>query len=169
MRKANRIRSLLIRKLPVSTLAVFFKVILSMVVLVYAATIALNAVTYQAEIGAYQKVTNGLVATDKGFSASLVLSSGTTCSSPVTFGAVPGTASTPITGGHLVYDVQVNSTMSAPPSHNFTVTLVLASNTYGPLCILTPASPANLQTIDCKFDVGTALPASPYTFKVTVQ
>jgi hypothetical protein len=145
------------------------KLIVSLVAIVFAATISVTSSTHQAEIGSALSVTNGLVAMDKGFSVSIAGSAATSCSSPVTFGAIPGTANTLITGGHLVYDVQVNSTTSATPNKNFTATLVLASNTYGPVCIQTPASPANLQTIDCKFDVGTTLPASPYTFKVTVQ
>lgn len=142
---------------------------MSLVAIVFAASISVTSSTYQAEIGSAVNVTNNLVATDKGFSVNAIGSAATTCSSPITFGVVPGTASTAITGGHLVYDVQVNSTASAIANHNFTVTLVLASNTYGPVCIMTPASPANLQTIDCKFDVGLALPSSPYSFKITVQ
>lgn len=145
------------------------KLLLSLVAIVFAASISVTSSTYQAEIGSAVNVTNNLVATDKGFLVNAAGSAATSCSSPVTFGVSPGTANTAITGGHLVYDVQVNSTASATPSHNFTVTLVLASSTYGPVCIMTPASPANLQTIDCKFDVGTSLPTSPYSFKVTVQ
>jgi hypothetical protein len=150
----------------------FAKVALSLVVLVYAASISVTTTTYQAEIGSAVKFANNLLATDKGFATVLVGSTaaGTSCSSPITFGAVPGTANTAITGGHWVYDVQVNSTSGAAANTKFNVTLTLASNPpYGPLCIQTPASPANSQTIDCKFDVGTTLPASPYSFKVTVQ
>jgi hypothetical protein len=113
----------------------------------------------------------GILATDKGFAPAGTGSAeaGTSCSSPIVFAASPGTANTLITAGHWVYDVQVNSTSSAMPNAKFNVTLTLASTTYNPLCIQDPASPANGQTIDCKFDVGTTLPASPYTFKVTVQ
>lgn len=172
MRKGKRLRSFLIRRLPVTTLSIFLKVILSMVVLVYATTMAINTVTYQAELGGYQKVANGLIATDKGFSVALIPSTGTSCSSPITFSVVPGTANTNITAGHWVYDVQVNSTTSTsvpPAGTSFNVTLVLASVTYGPVCIRTPNPSVALQTIDCKFDAGTALPASPYSFKVTIQ
>jgi hypothetical protein len=149
----------------------FVKVALSLAVIVYAASISVTTTTYQAEIGSAVKVANNLLATDKGFTLAGSGSSatGTSCSSPIIFGGSPGTANIAITASHLVYDVQVNSTTSAPVSTKFNVTLVLASTTYGPLCIQTPASPANGQTIDCKFDVGTTLPASPYTFKVTVQ
>ena len=145
------------------------KLLLSLVAIVFAASISVTSTTYQAEIGSAIKVTNGLIATDKGFSVNAIASSVTSCSSPVTFGAVPGTANTGIVGGHLVYDVQVNSTTSVLANTNFNATLVLASTPYGPVCIRTPASPANGQTIDCKFDVGTVLPASPYSFKVSIQ
>ncbi|HVH16309.1 MAG TPA: hypothetical protein VNA15_11415 [Candidatus Angelobacter sp.] len=145
------------------------KLLLSFAAIVFAASISVTSSTYQAEIGSAVKVANGLIATDKGFAVQPGGSTVTSCSSPVTFGAVPGTANTQITGGHLVYDVQVNSTASVTPNMKFNATLVVGSTAYGPVCIQTPASPANQQTIDCKFDVGTTLPASPYTFKVTVQ
>lgn len=140
--------------------------------IVFAASINVTSSTYQAEIGSVVKFPSGLLATDKGFSAAVVGSSATSCSSPVTFTVVPGTANTNITAGHLVYDIQVNSTASVlvpPAGTKFNVTLVLASATYGPVCIQTPSPSVAGQTIDCKFDVGTALPASPYTFKVTIQ
>jgi hypothetical protein len=148
------------------------KLLLSLVAIVFAASISVTSSTYQAEIGSALNVANGLVAMDKGFSAASVGSSASSCSSPVTFGLSPGTANTQITAGHLVYDVQVNSTTSVltpPAGTKFNVTLVLASTTYGPACIQTPFPSVNGQTIDCKFDVGTALPASPYTFRVTIQ
>jgi len=146
------------------------KLLLSLVAIVFAASISVTSSTYQAEIGSAVSVANNLVATDKGFTlaGSGASAAGTSCSSPIIFSGSPGTANTNITGGDLVYDVQVNSTTNAPVNSKFNVTLVLASTTYGPLCIQTPASPANGQTIDCKFDVGTSLPPSPYTFKVTV-
>jgi len=145
------------------------RLLLSLVALVFASSITVTSSSYQAEVGSAVNVANGLVATDKGFSVSLVGAAATSCSSPVTFGPTPGTANTTITGGHLIYDVQVNSTTLVPANTNFNVTLVVASTPYGPVCIRTPGSPANGQTIDCRFDVGTALPASPYTFKVTIQ
>ena len=148
------------------------KLLLSLVAIVLAASISATSSTYQAEIGSAVNVVNGLLATDKGFSLASVASNGTSCSSPVTFGSSPGTASTNITAGHLVYDVQINSTTSTsvpPAGTKFNVTVVIGSTPYGPVCIQTPLPSASGQTIDCKFDVGTALPASPYTFKVTVQ
>jgi hypothetical protein len=146
------------------------KLIVSLVAIVFAATISVTSSTHQAEIGSALSVTNGLVAMDKGFSVipSGSLAVGTNCPGiPVLFGALPGTANTTIVAGHLVYAVQINDT-SAPTLTTFNVTLVLGSTTYGPLCIRTVLAGAG-QIIVCRFDVGTALPASPYTFKVTVQ
>ena len=148
------------------------KLVLALVAIVFAASVSVTSSSYQAEIGSAVNVANGLVAMDKGFSLASVASNGTSCSSPVTFGPSPGTANTNITAGHLVYDVQVNSTTSTsipPAGTKFNVTLVIGSNPYGPVCIQTPIPSVSGQTIDCKFDVGAALPASPYTFKVTVQ
>ncbi|TMI42524.1 hypothetical protein E6H21_00220 [Candidatus Bathyarchaeota archaeon] len=145
------------------------KLLLSMAAIVFAASLSVTSSSYQAEIGSAVNVTNGLIATDKGFSVSPTAgaSNGTSCSSPVSFSASPQTANTTIVAGHLVYDVQVNATPGAPPNKQFNVTLVVGSTTYGPLCIQTLALLSG--TIDCRFDVGTALPASPYTFEVTVQ
>jgi len=146
------------------------KLLLSLIAIVFAASISVTSSTYQAQIGSVVNVANGLVAMDKGFSviASSRSANGATCpGSPVLFGALPGSANTTITAGHLVYAVQVNDT-SAPVLTTFNVTLVLGSTAYGPLCIRT-VLPGAGQIIVCRFDVGTALPASPYTFKVTVQ
>jgi len=148
------------------------KLLLSMVAIVFAASISVTSTTYQAQVGSAVNVANGLLATDKGFTRVLAASTATSCSVPVIFTVVPGIANTNIASGHLVYDVQVNSTTSAsipPAGTKFNVTLVIGSNPYGPVCIQTPIPSVGGQTIDCKFDVGTALPASPYTFKVTVQ
>ena len=148
------------------------KLLLSLVALVFAASISVTSSTYQAEIGSAVKVANGLLATDKGFSRVFAASTATSCSIPVLFGVLPGTANTNIVAGDLVYDIQVNSTTSAsipPAGTKFNVTLVVGSNPYGPVCIQTPIPSVSGQTIDCKFDVGTTLPASPYIFKVTVQ
>ena len=148
------------------------KLVLALVAIVFAASVSVTSSSYQAEIGSAVNVANGLLAIDKGFSLASVASNGTSCSGPVTFGPSPGTANTNITAGHLVYDVQVNSTTSTsvpPAGTRFNVTLVISSTPYGPVCIQTPIPSVSGQTIDCKFDVGTALPASPYTFKVTVQ
>jgi hypothetical protein len=148
------------------------KIIASLLVLVYAANITVTTTTYQSEFGSTLSTASGLIAVDKGFSVALstvASGTGTSCSSPVVFSNTPGIANTTITAGHFVYDVQVNATGIANPNIKYNVTLTLASSAYGPLCIQNASSPAIGQRIDCKFDVGTALPAIPYSFKVTVQ
>jgi hypothetical protein len=147
------------------------KIIASLFVLVYAANITVTTTTYQSEFGSTLSTASGLIAVDKGFSVAsgAATGTGTSCTSPVVFSSTPGIANTTITAGHFVYDVQVNSTATATANAKYNVTLTLASTSYGPLCIQNAASPANGQRIDCKFDVGTALPAIPYSFKVTVQ
>jgi hypothetical protein len=145
------------------------KLIVSFVAIVMAATISVTSSTYQAEVGSVVKFPAGLLATDKGFSASptAVNPAGTSCGNPATFNTNT-TANTNIVASDLVYEVQVNATGPPLPAFTkFNVTLTIGSNTYGPLCIQTLAVLTG--TIDCKFDVGTALPASPYTFKVTIQ
>src|SRR5437660_7000185 len=107
------------------------KLLLSLVAIVFGASVSVTSSTYQAEIGSAVNVANGLVATDKGFSLASVASNSTSCSSPVTFGSSPGIADTNITSGHLVYDVQINSTISTsiPPAETrFNVTLLIESH-----------------------------------------
>ena len=146
------------------------KIAASMIALVFASSIIVSTTTYQAEIGSVLTVTNYLRATDKGFSLAAGASSanGTSCNSPVTFGPGGGIANTNITSGHLVFDVQINSTSGAPANTTYNVTFALASITYGPLCIKTPMPSVDDQTIDCKYDVGISLPSSPYSYKVIV-
>jgi hypothetical protein len=146
------------------------KAMVFLVVLVYATNLSVTNTNYQAELGSLFKVANGLVAIDKGFSvaASGAVAVGNVCPTvPVLFAVLPGSANTTITAGHFVYAVQVNDT-SAPINNTYNVTLVLASSTYGPLCIRTALAAGN-QIIVCRFDVGATLPPSPYSFKVTVQ
>jgi hypothetical protein len=155
-----------------ASLLVAVRIILATLTLVFAASMSITSTTYQAEIGSALNVANGLVAIDKGFSVAPSNTSqvGTSCGSPVQFGGSPGVANTQVVQGDLVYDVQVNSTSDgAIANKNFTVTLVLGSSIYGPLCIQGAATPTVGQTIDCRFDVGPVLPSSPYTFKVTIQ
>src|SRR5947208_14672125 len=89
------------------------KLLLSLVAIVFAASVSVTSSTYQAEIGCAVNVANGLLATDKGFSLASAASNSTSCSSPVTFGPSPGIADTHITAGHLVYDFQGNLTGSS--------------------------------------------------------
>jgi hypothetical protein len=148
----------------------FAKVMLFLFVLVYATNLSVTNTNHQAELGSLFNVTNGLVAIDKGFSVAAIpaVPVGSVCPTvPVLFAVSTGSANTTIVAGHFVYAVQINDT-SAPINNTYNVTLVLASSTFGPLCIRTALAAGN-QIIVCRFDVGTTLPASPYSFKVTVQ
>ena len=145
------------------------KLLVTLVAIVFAASISATSSTFQGEIASVVKFPAGLLATDKGFSAAptAVSAAGTSCSSPATFN-VNTVANTNIVAGHLVYDVQVNATSSAPAATKFNVTFVLGSTTFGPLCIQTLAILSG--SIDCRFDIASiTLPASPYTFRVTIQ
>jgi hypothetical protein len=147
------------------------RVCLALVTLVFAASISVSPITYQAEIGSYVNVANNLVATDRGFSVASAgsIAVGTVCAHPVQFSSSPSTANTTITAGHWIFSVQVNSTTGIFANANYTVALTLASAPYAPLCIEGASAPANNDVITCNFDVGSTLPTSPYTFKVTIQ
>ena len=148
--------------------AVFaLKFCIAMVTVVFAASITVGTTTYQAEIGSALNITNQLTATDKGFSSVAVSTAATSCSTPTAFGVLTGTANDALTMGHQMYTVQVASTATTA-QHGYNVTLFLASTTYGPVCITQSGAPTAGQLINCEFDVGTTLPLSPYSFKVTV-
>jgi len=147
-----------------------------LVLAVSAASITASSTTYQAELGSAYNVSNNLLVGDKGFFKPAV-STGATGSCPsidnVTFSGSPGTANNAITAGDIVYDVQVNATASTPLVSCFTVTLTISlsgSQITRSLTIASGTSVAADQTIDCKLDIGiTSLPASPFSFTVTVQ
>ncbi len=153
-----------------------FRVIVLLATVVFAATLAVTTTSLAGENGSYLPVNNKIVVTDKGFSksSSTQTGSGVSCSSNVTFSGSPAVANTIITVNDIVFDAQVNTTGSTPVSTCFTVTLVVftsltSRSTYGPVYIATGTPVTAGQTIDCKFDVGTSLPGSPFSFKVTVQ
>jgi hypothetical protein len=160
-----------LRLLRKTTIAFAARVCLALVTVVFAASISVSPTTYQAEIGSYVNVVNSLSATDRGFSVASVGSSGagTNASNPVQFSNSPTTANTSIVAGHWVYNVEVNSTGTVSSDENFTVSLTMASSSYGPLHIEGSSSPASGQVITCEFDVGATLPTSPYTFGVTIR
>lgn len=152
------------------------KIVLAIIVIaVSAATITASSSNYQAEVGSAYSVSNNLLVGDKGFSKPAA-ATGATGSCPsagnVTFSASPGSANNAIVAGDIVYDVQVNETATTPILSCFTVTLTLSltgSQVTKSLTIASGASVAAGQTIDCKLDIGTtSLPASPFSFKVTV-
>ena len=152
------------------------KVVLAILLLaVSAASITATSTNYQAEMGSAYNVSNNLLAGDKGFSKPSV-DTGATGSCPtanITFSGSPGSANNAITAGNIVYDVQVNATASTPLVSCFTVALTISlsgSQITKSLTIASGTSVAAGQTIDCKLDIGTtSLPASPFSFTVTVQ
>jgi hypothetical protein len=148
-----------------------------LIALVSAVTISIGSKNFTGERGSRLDVTNSIISLDKGFSnAGLAANAtGTSCSGNVTFTPTAANANTAVATGDIAYDVQTNTTSSTPANKCFTVTLAVTSNTgiratYGPLYIATGASPSAGQTIDCKFDLlTTTLPASPFSFQVTIQ
>ncbi len=152
------------------------KVLLSLLLLADAVLIQVSPVaTHQSLTGGALNITSQLTGADKGFSkaASTLPALGTgNCTTSVPFAAVARTANTAITAGDIVYDIQLNTTTGTPPSTCFTVTLVITPNGGSPttyqVFISTVAVPQPNQTIDCKFDIGTSLPTSPSSFRVTV-
>ena len=150
------------------------KLVFATIIIAVSAAITITPTTYQAELGSAYQITNNLTVGDKGFSKAAV-GTGTTGTCPsgnVTFGIIAGNANSAITAGDIVYDVQVNATASTPLVSCFTVTLTLSiggSQTSKSLTIASGSSVSVGQTIDCKLDIGTtSLPASPFSFKVTV-
>ena len=173
MGMARRIGAFIVRR---ATFYLAVKILLTMFVLVYAATIVTTTTTYQASMGGAVSVTNNLTAMDKGFAkaGSTISAVGTSCANNVTFTGSPGTANTALTAGRWVQNVQVNTTAATPVSTCFTVTLVLtpsgsSQTIYGPVYVATGSSVTSGQTIDCKFEVGSSLPVSPFSFQATVQ
>ena len=151
--------------------------VLVVIALVAAVTITVGSKNFTGEKGSRLDVTNSIISIDKGFSTANMAdtATGMSCSGNVTFTNTAGKANTAVTTGDITYDVQTNTTNAAPANTCFTVSLAITSSTgvtttYGPLYIATSASPSTGQTIDCKFDLLTTnLPASPFSFQVTIQ
>jgi hypothetical protein len=154
-----------------------FRVVVLLVTVVCAAGLAATTLSMAGENGSYLPVSNNLLVTDKGFSkaSSTQTASGTSCpGSPVTFGGSPSVANTNITSNDIVFDAQSNTTSITPGNTCFTVTFIIftsatSRSTYGPVYIITGATVTAGQTIDCKFDIGSSLPLSPFSFEVTVK
>lgn len=150
------------------------KVALAILIVSVSASIAVTTSNYQAEMGSAYNVSNNLLVGDKGFSkpSAGTASTGSCPSANITFSGSPANANNAIIAGDIVYDVQVNETASTPTVSCFTVTLTLSlsgSQITKSLTIASGTSVAAGQTIDVKLDIGTtSLPASPFSFKVTV-
>lgn len=151
------------------------KLLFVVVIIVYASSVA-GSVSYQGEKASYLSVNNRVSLLDRGYSriSSTVSPAGISCGSPVTFSGTPGLAGTQLTSGDIIFDAQANTTATSTGSTCYLVTLYVSTSIanqtqYGPLYLMTGASPVAGQMIDCRFDIGTSLPPSPFTFKVTVQ
>jgi hypothetical protein len=151
------------------------KVILSFMVFAYAANVTITTTVYRAENGGLINVIGNLIALDRGVSktTSAVAAAGTSCGSNVTFTGSLGTANAALALNHFVYSIQVNTTSNTPANTCFTVTLTITPNggslTSYTVYIASGASVTPDQTINCEFDIGSILPASPYSFSVAVQ
>ncbi len=163
--------SILARKLPFYLL---IKAILTMIVLVYAASVSVTVTVHQADVGGYLSVTNNLAAMDKGFSkaSSTLTVTGNCPTGNVTFSSSPQVANTNITLSHIIYDIQVNTTATTALLSCFAVMLTItpagSSQQTSTVKVATGSSVSAGWTVDCKFDIGTTLPPSPFSFKVTV-
>src|SRR5260370_6055372 len=151
------------------------KLVLVVVIIVYASSVT-SSTNYQAEKATYLSVANGLLVMDEGYSkiSSTTSAAGASCVSPVNYGASPGVANTPLTAGNTLFDVEANTTSSSTVNTCYSITLYLSTSIanqtqYGPVYVATGSTVTPGQMIDCRFDVGIALPPSPYAFKVTVQ
>ena len=153
------------------------KLLLSLLFLVSAASITVSTTQLQAEHGGAIAFSNNLVAADRGVSrnTSGTADAGTSCgpSGNVTF--TTGTiqqANIGLIVNDFVYTIQVNTTALTPTNSCFTVTLrMIASgntNTYV-LHLATSGTVVADQAVNCIFDIGSALPSSPYSFSVAVQ
>jgi hypothetical protein len=151
------------------------KFVLVVVIIVYASSVT-TSTNYQGEKATYLSVNNGLLLLDKGFAkiSSTIAAAGTSCGSPVSYGASPGVANTPLAAGNILFDTEANTTAISAVSICYSVTLYVSTSIanqtqYGPVYVATGSTVTPGQMIDCRFDVGIALPPSPYAFKVTVQ
>ena len=159
------------------TLYLGAKIALAVLVLaVSAAAITVTPTSYTAELGGAVNVNNKLTGIDKGFAkaSTPATPSGNSCATNVTFTITPGTnATTAVASNDYVYDIQIANTTQTPTSTCYKIALTVTSSsgvqtTYGPLYIATTATPLAWQPLDAQFDVGTTLPASPFSFLIAV-
>ncbi len=159
------------------TLYLSAKIALAVLVLaVSAATITVTSTNYQAELGGAVNVNNKLTGIDKGFAKAVapITATGGSCPTNVTFTDTSGgTVTTAVTSNDYVYDIQIANTTQTPTSTCYMVLLTLTPSSgvqtlYGPLYIATSSTPLAWQPLDARFDVGAALPASPFSFLISV-
>ncbi|TMI07308.1 hypothetical protein E6H34_08330 [Candidatus Bathyarchaeota archaeon] len=159
------------------TLYLAAKIALAVLVLaVSAATITVTPTNYQAELGGAVNVNNKLTGMDKGFAkaAAPAAATGGSCATNVTFTDTSGgIVTTDVASNDYVYDIQIANTTQTPTSTCYKVLLTLTLSSgletaYGPLYIATSSTPLAWQPLDARFDVGTTLPASPFSFLIAV-
>jgi len=159
------------------TLYLAAKIALAVLVLaVSAATITVTPTNYQAELGGAVSVNNKLTGIDKGFAKAIapVAATGGSCATNVTFTDISGEiVTTDVASNDYVYDIQIANTTQTPTSTCYKVVLTLTPSSglqtaYGPLYIATSSTPLAWQPLDAEFDVGTTLPASPFSFLIAV-
>jgi hypothetical protein len=155
------------------------KIALAVLVLaVSAASVTVTTKNYQSELGGALNVNNKLLGVDKGFTKAGAPASATgtgSCANNVTMTTTPGTtATTTVTSGDYVYDIQISNTTQTPTTTCYKVALTTTDSSgvqtiYGPLYIATTTTQLAWQPLDAKFDIlSTSLPASPFSFLISV-
>ena len=152
------------------------KICLSLVLIVSATNITVVTTEFQAEHGGSISYTDHLVAVDRGISriASNMSQTGHVCDSSenVTLTNPIATANTNLTASDYAYTIRVNATTDTSLNRCFSVTLTLIASGISSSLTLYVASSGSIdqnQAADCVFDIGPALPPSPYSFSVAVQ
>ena len=151
------------------------RIVLIVLVIVYASSVT-SSTNYQGEKATYLSIDNGLLVIDHGYSkiSTTTTAAGTSCASPVNYGVSPGVANTLLTAGDMLFDAQANTTAISTVNTCYSVTLYISTSIanqtqYGSVYVATGSTVTPGQMIDCRFDVGIALPPSPYAFKITIQ
>src|SRR5260370_12676654 len=85
------------------------KLVLVVVIIVYASSVT-TSTNYQGEKATYLSITNGLLVMDEGYSriSSTTSAAGTSCGSPVNYGASPGVANAPLAAANILFDAEAN-------------------------------------------------------------
>ena len=173
MGKVRSARNLFLRK---GSYYLVAKILVSTVFLVHAGLVqsVITTPTPQSITGGALNIVSTLASADKGFSkaGSGMSEAGRNCGQKVVFSGSPGTANNVVVAGDIIYVVQLNTTSSTPVNACFTVTLTITPTGGSPTSYsvrIGTGSPVTAgQTIDCKFDIGTSFPSSPFSFKLTV-
>jgi hypothetical protein len=170
----GKVRSYGVRLIRKASLYFAVRILLSLIFFANAVLIQ-SVVTspIQSVTGGALSVNTNLSSADRGFSkaASTMAAAGaSSCAGNVTFLVLAQSANNAITSGDIVYDVQLNTTGTTPSSTCYTVTLANTSSGGSPqtyrLYVATGLVVASGESIDCKFDIGSTIPASPFSFSL---